>query len=78
MSHKKYKYNGPQHFEDIKAIDESISQAVKKYDAFRGKSQRIQWSYLDQLAKEMNNKDGKGRRHHCKILQQQELTREYF
>lgn len=75
---KKYKYQGEKKFTDVKAIDKAIQTVTQNYNLFKGKAQATRWLYLEQIAKEMDEQDGKGRQHHYKILHHREVTKQFF
>ena len=74
----KYDYDGPTSFNSLDLIDNELRKAYTLYQEFKRCATRHRWSYLEQIASEYNEKDGKGIQHHFKILQQQEQSREYF
>lgn len=74
----KYEYKGNTTFNQIDDIDKAIKEASQKYRAFRQDSQSKRWSYLENIAREYDEIDGKGKQHHFRILQRNEETKEYF
>jgi Endonuclease/Exonuclease/phosphatase family. len=74
----KYSYTGKTNFTDIHEIQSVIDKAVKKYNEFKPRAQDQQWTYLESIAREYAEKDGKNIQHHFKILQHREQTKEYF
>lgn len=75
---KKYHYTGKKKFLNIGEIEQELEVAHKQYNLFKPKAAEARWLYLEQLAAELDEKDGKGRQHHYKMMYQRELTKEYF
>lgn len=75
---KKYDYKGHTKFTCIEEIDKAINKAVAQYDLFKPRASEARWLYLEQLASELHEQDGKGRQHHYKILFQREMIKESF
>jgi hypothetical protein len=74
----KYGYNGPINFANRDDIDKALSTAITKYNEFKGNANIHRWNYLEQLATELDEQDGKGKSHHYKVLYNREQTKEYF
>mmetsp|Transcript_14154 Transcript_14154/g.26578 ORF Transcript_14154/g.26578 Transcript_14154/m.26578 type:complete len:148 (+) Transcript_14154:1427-1870(+) len=74
----KYKYTGTTSFQSVGQIEEAILNATYAYAEFKKRAQDCRWEYINEIATELNEIDGKGKKHHFKILQRQELTKEYF
>lgn len=75
---RKYKYWGETHFHSLEDIDKALENANNEYNCFKKRSTASRWLYLEQIATELDEKDGRGRQHHYKVLVQRELTKEYF
>jgi hypothetical protein len=55
-----------------------LELAVREYAKFKHVAHEQRWSYLESIAREMNERDGKGIKHHFKMLQQREQCKEHF
>ena len=75
---KKYGYTGQLSFDTLKDIDIALVNATKEYGEFNIRSSDCRWDYINNIARELDEIDRKGRQHHFKVLQQRELTKEYF
>lgn len=74
----KYEYKGKSTFSNIEELNQTLSEAVNKYSSFKKESHNKRWSYLEEIAREYDSIDGKGIKHHFRILQRHEQTKEYF
>lgn len=75
---RKYSYTGKTKFTDLREIQSALDKAVKQYNDFKPRAQDQRWTYLESIAREYYEKDGKSIQHHFKVLQQREQTKEYF
>jgi exonuclease III len=75
---RKYQYEGATIFTDLGNIQKALTQALTKYDEFKRSAHEQRWSYLESIARELDCQQGKGIRHHFKILQHQEQVKECF
>lgn len=75
---QKYQFNEPIRFTNIKAVQTRLDEALHAYAKFKKVAQEQRWSYLEEITREHNIRDGKGIKHHFKILQRREQCKEYF
>lgn len=75
---RKYDYKGPSTFETLEQLDLELQVAYKQYNDFKTSAQTKRWTYLENIAREYDEIDGKGRQHHYKILLRNEQTKEYY
>jgi hypothetical protein len=75
---KKYKYTGQTKFNSIEEVNSAIQVAHHDYNNYKRNAQSNRWSYLEQIAKEYDDIDGRGTHHHFRILQRNEMNKEYF
>lgn len=75
---QKYRYTGKTKFNSVEEIDSALRDAIHEYKSFKRDAQTHRWGYLERIAKEYDELDGRGIQHHFNILQRTEKNKEYF
>jgi len=75
---RKYRYTGDISFTQLEDIEAALLRAIKQYGEFKKDARELRWSFIDNIARELDELDGKGRSHHFKMLKHRELTKEHF
>lgn len=74
----KYKYDGPTTFTSEPELKSQLQEAIRAFQSFKQHAKEHRWTYLESLAKEYDEIDGKGVAHHYRILHHREQMKAYF
>jgi len=75
---RKYRFTGKSRYDNIEEIQKALDTAIQNYNKFKAGAKGQRWTYLDKIAREYNDRDGKGIQHHYKILHHREQVKEHF
>jgi hypothetical protein len=75
---KKYNYINTTSATDLAIVQKKLDEGIREHARFKQVAHEHRWAYLESIAKEYNERDGKGIQHHFKILQHREQCKEHF
>jgi Reverse transcriptase (RNA-dependent DNA polymerase). len=75
---KKYNYDDTISWTDIAAVQKKLNEAISDYARFKQVAHEHRWTYLEAIAKEHSERDGKSISHHFKTLQHREQCKDHF